>query len=148
VTIAVGRYVIRFLADALQVPEIILDQHFAQMTGYPLPQPSDFSSATWWQARRGGEQNENYDLAVLVSPCATARGDALVTLGLEEGAPETEIHSAYRRLAMACRPDGPSHEGVAESRRKIEEAYETWKNCLEANFLWTKAGSWNFRFRF
>ena len=52
--------------------------------------------------------------------------DLYVVLGVRQGATESEIKRAYRRLARQCHPDINPGDRAAESRfRQILEAYET-----------------------
>src|SRR5689334_16768398 len=52
--------------------------------------------------------------------------DLYVILGLEQGATESEIKRAYRRLARRFHPDINPGDRTAEARfRQILEAYET-----------------------
>jgi DnaJ like chaperone protein len=65
-------------------------------------------------------------------------GRELRLLGLEPGASEEEVRSAYRRLASECHPDrfsslGPEFVRAAEERFKIlQEAYEEVRRRREA----------------
>lgn len=142
-------HVIRFLADVLVRSEREMNDSFQQVTGRPLPNPSDVSSAKWWneneqrrkdaRARRGagqrtrqkggGKSKESYRPPPRSSQ-TSRRSEALKQLGLDESATAEEIKAAYRRLAKVHHPDrfNDLDEEIVRaatiSFRRIREAYE------------------------
>ena len=55
---------------------------------------------------------------------ATAKRDYYDVLGVEQGASEKEIKSAFRRLARELHPDVSDHPEAQERFREAAEAYE------------------------
>ena len=50
------------------------------------------------------------------------------TLGVEPGAGEAEIKTAYRRLARKFHPDVSKEEGAEEKFKAVNEAYEALRD--------------------
>lgn len=53
------------------------------------------------------------------------RADALRELELLEGAPEDEVRSAYKKLALQWHPDKNDDEEATEKFKRINSAYNT-----------------------
>lgn len=53
------------------------------------------------------------------------RTDALRELELLEGAPEDEVRSAYKKLALRWHPDKNDDEEATEKFKRINSAYNT-----------------------
>lgn len=132
-------YILRFLADAFLLPSGTLEESFRNITGDQMPPLSDLSSASWWRQRsessqsnganRGG-QDEDED-----SPPRGSLGWAYATLGLEHGAGEVEIKTAYRRLSAVHHPDryvslgDEAVQAATVTFRRITNAYEILKGA-------------------
>lgn len=132
-------YILRFLADLLDVGSQNLNQYFQKVTGKPLPEPPDISSHVYWQQKQqssGGRQQSNQSGASSQSSSSASAGvggsslAALAALGLESGASKEEIKTAYRRLAKIHHPDryhSLGEEAVAAANitfTRIQKAYE------------------------
>jgi DnaJ like chaperone protein len=144
-------HLIRFLADLLSRSEQEQDVSFRQVTGRPLPKPSDISSADWWEAKdaarkqnQGKAKQQRKKASQRSGPNAgsgskkpppktwtsSERRDALNRLGVDAEATREEIKAAYKRLAKVHHPDR-FHDLDEEivnaatlSFRRIREAYE------------------------
>jgi len=116
-------HIVRLVADLVGIDQGELDALFRGMTGHPLPQPGDPGSRLYW-SKRGA-----------ASPPASAtpnleRLKAYAVLGLDEGATQEQVKSAFRRLAQVHHPDryrelGPEAVAAAtESFRRMKAAYD------------------------
>lgn len=114
-------HVLRFLADLIGLSPDALRQAFVEMTGQPLPEPSDPSRSSFWQA--SGRERAS-------SRPASRTAHAYAVLGLDDRATPEEIRSAYRRLAKVNHPDrfaqmGPEAVATATCTfQRIKSAYE------------------------
>lgn len=126
-------HALRFLADVLDLGSNGLNQAFQNITGKPIPAPSNPSSRQWWETREQGRHRRSRGKA---QPCENARQDqvkrvhALATLGLDDPATPEDIKSAYRRMCKVHHPDRFATLGdeavqtANEMIRRIREAYE------------------------
>ncbi len=118
-------YILRFIADVIQLDAQHLGRAFKQITGKPFPQPGNLSSAQWWGTRSPGSTQSSG-----TAPPNVRRLKALALLGLDEGATVAEIKSAFRRMSQVHHPDrfaALGAEAVAAASatfRRIKEAFD------------------------
>ena len=126
-------HILRLYADLMGISASDMDLSFKEVTGKPFPSLPDLSSAPWWQSR--GHDGRQQQSSSSKSQTASSQPDfsrlrALAMLGLDEGATELEIKSAYRRLVQVHHPDRFNEMGAdatkaaAASFRRIKEAYD------------------------
>lgn len=135
--LATENHILRFLADLLGVTRSGLNDLFVESTGTEIPEPSDPSKASYWQARERSQQRQQSDSSsgssqrTKVPPPRDQKGiNSYAVLGLEFGASTEEIKRAYRRLAQVHHPDKFSSLGevsvaaATSTFRRIKEAYD------------------------
>lgn len=127
-------YILRFIADLLSVNRKTLNEVFLEVSGKALPKPSDPSQAVYWESRKRSTGERNYRDRKDTGPSSSKARDqvtinAYSVLGLEIGASEEDIRTAYRRLAQIHHPDRFSSLGAeataaaTESFQRIQSAY-------------------------
>lgn len=128
-------HILRFLADLLGVTRSGLNNLFVEVTGRDIPDASDPSKASYWQARERSQQRSRSDSGSSqqsnqVPPQNQKVINAYAVLGLEFGATKEEIKRTYRRLAQVHHPDrffALGEEAVAAATgtfQRIKEAYD------------------------
>jgi DnaJ-domain-containing protein 1 len=123
-------YVLRFLADLLQVGKRQLNEIFLACTGRALPGISDVGSADYWAEQESAKRSSANDRASTARSATGKLAECYAVLGLAAGATKEEIQKAYRRLAQVHHPDrfaSLGEESVAAATvtfRRINEAYE------------------------
>lgn len=136
-------HILRFVADLLGLGRQQVNLKFERVTGHPLGDPGDLSSARWWQERVGnnrktsGEEEFKQDQDSRKKDRATPQTDridwACSVLGIERGAPQYEIKAAYREKSKLYHPDRFSalgSEAVVAANAifaRFNEAYEVLK---------------------
>lgn len=127
-------HILMLIADILGLSRKTVNSIFSETTGIELPQPSDPSHASYWQASHGKSErsqraNSKRDSEPRGQPTIVATR-AFAILGLEPGAPEDQIVKSYRRLAQIHHPDRFTHlghESVAAATttfQRIKSAYD------------------------
>jgi DnaJ-domain-containing protein 1 len=96
------RYVARLLGN-----DYPLRSRYLGVTGRNLPAVGDPSSLDWWKAREGSTRRGRAARPETPPPVAISRERlrALFVLGLDEGATEEDVRTAYRRLSQVHHPD-------------------------------------------
>jgi len=135
--LATENHILRFLADLLGVNRKALNGLFISITGKEMPEPSDPSKATYWQAKEKARQRRNTNSSSQSSQTSghppsrdSKTVGAYATLGLEFGASKEEIKIAYRRLAQVHHPDrfsslgGESVSAATKTFQRIKIAYD------------------------
>jgi DnaJ like chaperone protein len=129
-------FILRFIADLMGVNRSRLNSIFMETTGRELPEPSDPSSAAYWQAHERARRNDDNEASGSSEQnqrraSLDARAmRAYAVLGLEDGASIEEVKRAYRRLAQVHHPDKFSalgKEAVAAATntfQRIQDAYQ------------------------
>lgn len=80
---------------------------------------------TLWHATLPSEKQTRWEFTVPARGSGAGDQDAYRILGLRVDAPQTEVKSAYRRLALATHPDrNPGNEDAAARFRTVQGAYE------------------------
>ncbi|MBL8200350.1 MAG: DnaJ domain-containing protein [Chromatiales bacterium] len=134
-------FILRFLGDLLRIDRGRLDEIFAEATGRSLPEPSDPSSAAFWQEKDRARRQRRDDGASKTSGPNndSSRLDqnavhAYATLGLEYGAPIESVKRAYRRLAQVHHPDKFSalgSESVAAATSTFKRIHGAYQYLLD-----------------
>lgn len=130
-------HILRFIADLLNINRDRLNELFVETTGREIPEPSDPSKASYWQAKerarqqqRGGDRSESSERPSGPSTRDQKAAQAYAVLGLEDGASLDEVKRAYRRLAQVHHPDkfaALGREAVAAATstfQRIQDAYQ------------------------
>lgn len=132
----VENFILRFIADLIGIDRGRLNAIFIETTGRPIPDPSDPSSAAYWQSQERARQRREAGASGSSQQQgrASARDQKAVhsysVLGLEYGASVDEVKRAYRRLAQVHHPDKFSalgREAVAAATatfQRIQDAYQ------------------------
>ena len=131
-------YILRFIADLLNINFQRLNTIFQNITGKDFPEPVDLSRKKYWQNYEG-RHNGNSKSNTKSDASSQGRKDSphnqkiiyyYAVLGLEVGATKAEIKKAFSRLAQIHHPDRFSSlgdEAVAASTttfHRIKEAYD------------------------
>lgn len=126
-------YILRFLADLLGINRARLNEIFVQVTSQKFPDPSDVSSAYYWNNREKTKKRTDREDDDKNKSQATKNEkleNSYAILGLKYGASKEEIKKAFRRLAQVHHPDRFSSlgkESVAAATitfQRISEAYK------------------------
>ncbi len=130
-------YILRFIADLLNVDRRRLNELFIETTGREIPEPSDPSIASFWRAkadarrRANGDGDEGAGQSSRARPTRDHRArNSYAVLGLEYGASLEDVKRAYRRMAQVHHPDkyaSLGKEAVAAATstfQRIQEAYQ------------------------
>lgn len=118
-------YIIRFLADLLNISFKELNEKFVQFTGEGIPDPSDVSKACFWKAREESQKRQQKNKAYSEDQKIM---DCYAILGLHYGASKEDIKYAFRELAKKHHPDkfaslGKEGQAAAQDTfQKIKEA--------------------------
>jgi len=140
------KLVLELVADTFQLSNDMFRERYKELSGRDYTSPPDFSSARWWADQRNNREstNKNEDQqgersagngsgdsaysSTSDKPMTSTRAFAI--LGLEMGAEEDEIRTAYRTLAQVHHPDRFAKLGneaqVAAQHTfvRIKEAYD------------------------
>lgn len=128
-------YVIRFLADLMELSSSEMNACFQELTGRQFPPEPDPSSSKWWQERsRSGRQQQSSGGSSNSwsggHQAGFERLRALAILGLDEGASISDIRAAFRRLSQVHHPDryatlgSEAMNAASASFRRIKDAYD------------------------
>jgi DnaJ like chaperone protein len=130
-------FILRFIADLMGIDRGRLNTIFLETTGRAIPEPSDPSSASYWQSQERARQQQR-DAGGSGSSRQQSRESSrdqkavqsYAVLGLDYGASIDEVKRAYRRLAQVHHPDKFSalgKEAVAAATatfQRIQDAYQ------------------------
>ena len=127
-------YILRFLADLLEVDSVRLNSLFKHITGRGIPDPSDVSSSEYWRSKEESnaksDQKSRQEEKEKSSTHSSKSTQAYAVLGLEPGASKEEVRKTFRRLAQIHHPDrfatlGAESVAAATSTfQRINEAYD------------------------
>ena len=140
-------HLLRLFTDVLGCSKSDLDAIFAELVGTATPTLGDPSAEQWWierearsrgrtaQGQAGGRPKEeshsrNGSGSGKPDPGMFDRLIDLATLGLPDGATDTQVRAAYVRLAKVHHPDRFAHLGrdavadAEDSFSRIRAAYE------------------------
>jgi DnaJ like chaperone protein len=128
-------YIIRFIADLLDISPNKLNQIFFEITDREFPIPSDPSRVSYWQEEYESQEESDSDSKSSQGTSQSPHTNeelikAYAILGLEIGATKEQIKSTFRRLAKIHHPDRfqtLGKEAVAAATvtfQRIQDAYE------------------------
>ena len=81
---------------------------------------------SWFESRVNHQSSITNQKRIAESKIEDSQMDLYIVLGVQQGASESEIKRAYRRLARRFHPDiNPGDQTAAARFRQILEAYET-----------------------
>ena len=128
--ITTENFIIRYIADLLGLSRARFQKIFMEVTGKEIPEPSDPSSAEYWQSRSYQNSQESQSQSAQSHHSTNHSAKYFAILGLEPGASKEEIKKAYRRLAQIHHPDrfhSLGQESVAAATstfQRIKDAYD------------------------
>ena len=136
-------HILRFIGDLLGLGRQQVDLKFERVTGHPLGEPGDLSSARWWKQRvdsnrDSSEEKESQDThesheSEGTAPVSDRVDWACSVLGVGRNATAQELKTAYREKSKLYHPDrfaalGPEAIVAANAIfARFNEAYEVLK---------------------